>query len=97
MARRFIWDESKRRTNLRKHGIDFQDLPGPFDGPSIDNPDVHHSDVEERWQRLIWFHTRVVLVVYTERGDTIRVISARPATAEETDIYLDHHFSRFAD
>ena len=90
--RRFSYDEAKRRTNLRKHKIDFRDVLAAFDGPSIDDYDEAHSEEEERWRRLIWLDGKVVVVVYTERGDEVRLISAFDASVEETRRYLEIAF-----
>ena len=38
---KFEWDENKNEANIRKHGIDFNDIPKIFDGPMIINPDDH--------------------------------------------------------
>ncbi len=74
-AAAFEWDEGKARSNLRKHGVDFADAAAIFDDDlAMTIPDPHADD--ERFGRLL-------VVVYTWRDDSIRIISARTATARE--------------
>jgi uncharacterized protein len=77
----FEWDEGKRRANIRKHAIDFVDVPEVFDYG------------ETRFVTIGLLRGRAVVVVHTERGGKIRVISARKATRHETKAY----FERIAD
>lgn len=81
---RFEWDEAKRATNLRKHGVDFADATPVFDDPlaltieDFDNNEV--VMVTMGCDALL----RVLVVVWTERLDgTIRIISARKAEPHE--------------
>ncbi|CAM3584655.1 hypothetical protein CCOS865_03785 [Pseudomonas reidholzensis] len=85
---RFEWDERKNQINIRKHGIDFSDVPDMFQYPMlILRDDRQHYD-EERWIALGWLHALVGVVVYTERrGDVIRIISVRKATRQEAKRY----------
>ena len=89
---KLIWDEIKRQWVLRKRGIDFAVLDRLFKGSTIDDYDADHSQDEERWWSLGMLDGDVILVVYTEKGDTIRVITARPATREETQLYYEQFF-----
>ena len=82
---RFEWDREKARRNLRKHGVSFDEAVTIFYdllSATFDDPD--HSVGE---QRLITLgHSprgRLLVVSHTERGDAVRIISARPATAGE--------------
>lgn len=90
----FEWDETKRRANRIKHRIDFKDVVSAFSGPNLDDHDLDHSNGEERWRRLIWLKNQVVAVTYTitMRGEKVRLISARPANREETEIYLEYFY-----
>jgi uncharacterized DUF497 family protein len=88
---RFEWDESKNRTNFRKHGIWFEEAQTVWaDHRSKEFFDPEHSDSEDRFLR-IGFSTagRLLLVVFCERGagGLIRIISARTATSKERKTY----------
>jgi len=87
---KFEWDEEKNRANIRKHGIDFQDVIGMFDFPMLVSPDVRDDYGEERWVGIGLLRARVAVVVYVEWEDeqTIRIISARKATRHESQEYL---------
>ena len=78
---KFDWDPRKARGNLRKHGIDFNEASTVFaDTLSITIPDPDHSEDEERWVTIgLSNRKRLLVVVHTEEGETIRLISARPA------------------
>ena len=79
----FEWDEKKAQANLAKHGIDFGDVTGVFfDTRAITLEDPHPG--EERYALLgIDAAGRLVVVVYTWRGENVRIISARKATRTE--------------
>ena len=82
------WDPAKARTNFAKHGVAFEDAEPVLADPASltrEDPDARgeHRFVTVGADAL----GRVVTVVYTYRGDQIRLISARPATRQETDIY----------
>lgn len=85
----FEWDRIKAKTNKRRHGIDFADAVGVFDDPlALTLPDLHTS--EERFVTLGQdYLDRLVIVVWTWRGEFIRVISAREPTARERRQYLE--------
>jgi len=80
---RFVWDEKKNRENVRKHGIDFCDVPALFDHPML----VRLDYGEDRWVGIGLLVSIVAVVVFVEWQDeqTIRIISARKATAYETE------------
>jgi uncharacterized DUF497 family protein len=84
----FEWDENKAAANLRKHGIDFADAVGVFDDLlALSMPDEDPG--EERWIGLGSDALgRLLVVVYTFRGERIRVIPARRATRSERGTYL---------
>jgi uncharacterized DUF497 family protein len=79
----FEWDAGKAAANLRKHGVDFADATGVlFDELAITILD--EKAVEERFITMGMDPlNRVLVLVYTWRGDRIRIISARKATAWE--------------
>lgn len=86
----FEWDEKKNQENIRKHGIDFHDIEGIFDDElRIELYDASHSTKEEVRYIVIGFVQQVLYVVYTERGEAIRLISARIATESERKLYYD--------
>lgn len=84
-AQRFEWDEAKTEANLRKHKIGFAEAATVFDDPFVlIEPDLAHSTDELRAIATGFSaRSRVLLVVYTERRERIRLISARKANAEE--------------
>jgi uncharacterized DUF497 family protein len=88
----FEWDEDKRRSNLAKHGIDFDSAIEVFYGPII----LRRSDRnnEERWTALGYSDDRLVVVVFTRRADVIRIISARRARKNEEREYRNAKVGR---
>jgi uncharacterized DUF497 family protein len=85
----FEWNEQKARTNLAKHGVSFEEASTVFGDPlSLTIPDPAHSQTEDRFILLGRSHRqRLLVVVHTERGDNIRIISARPASRRERKDY----------
>jgi len=83
----YEWDPAKAISNSQKHGIDFADAVGVLeDDRAITIEDT--STTEERFRTLgSDFLGRLLVVVYTYRGDRIRLISAREATAHQRDVY----------
>ncbi len=77
------WDPEKAAANLRKHGVDFADAATALaDEVALTIPDDAES--EERFVTLgMDALGRVLVVVYTWRGEDVRLISARRATARE--------------
>ncbi|MFT0520261.1 MULTISPECIES: BrnT family toxin [Pseudomonas] len=90
----FEWDEAKNQINIRKHGIDFSDVPDMFNHPMLIRRDSCVEYGEERWVSLGWLKSLIGVVVYTERqGEIIRIISARKATkweAKHYDQYIEN-------
>jgi uncharacterized DUF497 family protein len=79
----FTWDQAKRQESLRKHGIDFADMPVLFDGFTLTAEDNRQAYGEQRFVTLGLLHGAVVAVVHTERRGALRIISARKATRYE--------------
>ena len=81
----FEWDPGKARRNLRKHGVSFDEAVTAFYDPlsaTFDDPD--HSLGEQRYITVGFSsQNRLLIVGHTERGETVRIISARLATAHE--------------
>ena len=85
---KFEWDENKRRTNLRKHGFNFEDAGKIFSSPMLVILDDREDYGEERWIGIGILEGRVVVVVFTERSkDTIRIISMMKAVNDERKRY----------
>ena len=95
MSVELAWDHDKNRTNTEKHGISFEEAAELFLS-GVDYLEVFdeaHSVYEDRFIAIGPIIRGVVLVVWTERDeDIVRSISARWATARETDLF--HRYSR---
>ncbi len=86
----FEWDEAKRLSNLAKHGLDFIDVQVLFDGrPTHVEPSPRGA--EERMMSTGEVDGRIITVVWTKRGDLIRLISARRARDGEERAYRALH------
>lgn len=93
MPLKFEWDARKTRANLVKHGVSFEEAATVFgDSRSLTIPDPAHSVTEARSITLGRTDAgRMLVVVHTERGDQLRLISARPASRAERKTYEDKH------
>jgi uncharacterized DUF497 family protein len=89
LALEFEWDPQKAALNLVKHRVSFEEASGVFGDPlGRIAPDPRHSSGEERFVLLGLSQGRHLLVVmYVERGQAIRIISARQATSSERKVY----------
>lgn len=83
----FEWDESKRLSNLRKHGLDFSEALEFGWEHAQTTVDDRFAYGEERLIAVGMFHGKVHVVVYTERGLLKRIISFREATRREAQTY----------
>ena len=81
----YEWDEEKRRINRRKHGIDFSAIEGFGWSTSITRLDSRHQ--EQRFIARGRIGTRLHVVVFTRRGEDIRIISLRKANSREVTDY----------
>ncbi len=81
----FEWDDKKAANNLTKHAVSFGEATTVFaDSQSLTIPDPSHSELENRFITIGCSTPRkVIVVVHTERGDNIRIISARSASKRE--------------
>ena len=87
---RYEWDAVKNRINIRKHGIDFIDVPSMFQHPMVTLLDHKQDYGEERWIGIGILGTIPAVVVFAEPNENIiRIISARKATKHEEKIYRD--------
>lgn len=91
MKLKFEWDNNKAKSNQKKHDVSFEEAQTVFDDPFyVDFYDPDHSENEDRY--IIFgasSQNRILLVSYTERGNKIRIISARLATKQEQKSYQD--------
>ena len=85
----FEWDERKAKVNRHKHGVTLEEASTAFADPlSVTIYDPVHSDDEDRYIVLGESQRRrLLVVVFTDRGDRIRIISARVATRRERKDY----------
>ena len=84
----FEWDDEKSELNLRKHGIRFEEAVKAFDDRNgIEILDEQHSHAEIRLQLIAMADSSILMVVFTERINAIRIISARRATRPEVELY----------
>jgi len=89
MALIFEWDHAKADANAAKHGVTFEEAATTFGDPmAITVPDPDHSQAEDRLIQLgRSYRQRVLVTVFTERNDRIRLISSRVATRQERSDY----------
>jgi len=85
----FEWDEAKNKSNIEKHGIDFNDVRQVFDKPVIAKEDERFDYGEKRIIAIGLLLEFVVVIVYTIRNTVIRIISARLANTNEKQKYYD--------
>lgn len=83
----FKWNERKRKTNLKRHGFDFNDVELMFESETLTLMDDRFDYGETRYVSFGMFRDLVVAVVYTESDETTRVISFRRATKNEEKEY----------
>mgnify|MGYP002627476282 CR=1 FL=1 len=89
---KFVWDSDKAEVNFRKHGIYFEDAVRIFlDDNLVDDFDELHSDFEDRI-KVIGKVREILTVIYTERGDKHRIISARKADKKEEALYYEQFY-----
>ena len=85
----FTWDEAKRQSNLRKHGLDFADAFRVFAGPIRLEEDTRYDYGEQRMMAVGALDSVVVVVVHVENDETIRIISMRKANKHEENLYFE--------
>jgi hypothetical protein len=85
---RFQYDPKKAASNLKKHGVSFADAEGVFYDPLAIHQVDPDSDDEERFVAVgLGSAGTILVVIYTLRGEEIRIISARHATRHEVKSY----------
>lgn len=85
---RIVWGEAKRRSNLRKHGFDFDDAAEVFSGFTYTVEDDRFIYEERRFITLGLLKDTVVTIVHTETDEEIRIISMRKATRYEQAVWF---------
>jgi uncharacterized DUF497 family protein len=85
----FEWDLRKARLNFAKHDVAFEEASTIFGDPlALTIPDPEHSLAEKRYVTMgRAFNAKLLVVVHTDRGDNIRIISARRASRRERKFY----------
>lgn len=88
----FEWDPEKADKNLSKHDVSFSEAATVFeDDLSTTFPDPDHSDDEDRYITIgMSIKRRLIVVAHTERGERVRIISAREATRSEKRFYEEN-------
>ncbi len=88
----FEWNDQKAKLNLKKHGIDFEEATTVFQDPLAYIFDDEWHSVGERREIIIGHDklNRLLLVCFTERNQTIRIISARLTTKKERSDYEEY-------
>jgi uncharacterized DUF497 family protein len=81
------YDPGKRAITLAKRGLDFDDAPKVFAGPTLTLPDEREDYGEDRYQTIGLLDDEVVMVVWTPRGEDRRVISMRKCSAREKALF----------
>ncbi len=85
----FEWNEEKAQRNLKKHAVSFDEAISVFADPD------HSSNIETRYIDIgISNNKRILVVVYIERNNKIRIISCRRATKYELEHYEQHQRRR---
>jgi hypothetical protein len=80
---KITYDPVKRAKTLEERGLDFEDAPEVFSGPTVTAPDLRRDYGEERFITFGVLHSREVVLVWTTRGDSRRIISMRNANERE--------------
>jgi uncharacterized protein len=84
----FEWDEAKHAKTLRDRGIGFDDGARIFAGPVLIWEDARHECGEDRFRAIGETDGDILHVVFTRRGDVVRIISVRRANTKETELWL---------
>ena len=89
---KFVWDFEKARKNFIKHRVRFEIAARVFlDENNLDDYDEFHSNFEDR-NKIIGMVGNILTVIYTERGDKTRIISARRANKKERNDYYEQFY-----
>lgn len=88
MGLHFTWDETKRRTNIAQHRLDFADAERVFRGATFTFEDDRYPYGEQRFITIGMLDLTMVVIAHAERNQTIRLISMRKATKYEEKLYF---------
>ena len=86
-GRLFEWDDEKAAINWKKHKVTFDTAAKVFSDPNrLEEYDLYNSFYEDRW-KVTGMVENILVVIYTDREDATRIISARKATTKEREDY----------
>lgn len=85
---KFEWDETKRRENIRKHGLDFVEAHSVFEMETYTQVDDRFDYGEVRYLTIGIANGRVLAITHTEEDGIVRIISIRKAQKHEQEIYF---------
>ena len=85
---KFEWDENKRKLNIKKHSIDFEDAKRVFEGISLTFQDNRFDYGQQRFITIGLLYEIVIVIAHTEIDETIRIISMRKATKNEQKLFF---------
>jgi len=85
---KFEWDEAKRLTNIKRHGIDFEEVENVFADITVTILDDRFDYEELRWLTFGVLGGAVVVIAHTETDEVVRVISARKVSKYEEETYF---------
>ncbi len=83
------WDEAKRLANIAKHELDFEDAATVFAGLYLEIEDTRENYGESRFKIIGMLRNNVVILIYTPRSESIRIISMRKADSDESNEYFE--------
>ncbi len=86
---KFEWDENKNVLNIQKHGIDFNDAKQIFDNKILTKEDTRKDYKEKRWIAIGLLIEYIVVIIYTVRNNSVRIISVRLANKNEKKKYYE--------
>lgn len=90
MEIRLTWDEVKRQANLAKHGLDFAQVSEVFESRyRLDIASPRHGETRMQSYAYVMYRLCVLTVVHLERDGAARIISFRPASEKESEVYYD--------
>ncbi|MGA3188854.1 MAG: BrnT family toxin [Bryobacteraceae bacterium] len=84
---RWEWDPAKNRSNLAKHGLDFEDAEQALAGNCLTVEDCRSDYGEDRLVAVGLLKGRAIVIAYALRGEATRIISMRKANRREQEIY----------